>query len=127
MAGWDRAHRAFERDFVASGGRLLVGGDASDFGVVPGYANHRAMIALVNAGFAPLQVIKFSTSDAAAFLKMRERGTIALGMAADLLIVEGEPDRRIEDIRNVRYVFKDGRAFDPVKLRAAARGQLGLH
>lgn len=128
LAAWDKAHRAFERDFVASGGQLLIGGDASDLGVVPGFANHRAMVALVRAGFAPLQVIKFATSDAAAFLRVDDRiGSIKVGKAADLLIVKGKPDQNIEDIRNVAYVFKDGAAYDPAKLLAAAKGKLGLH
>lgn len=128
MTSWDRQHRAFERDFVVAGGRLLIGGDAMDFGLVPGYANHNAMVALVRGGFTPLQVIKFATSDAADFLKAGDRfGTVAPGRAADLLIVKGAPDRRIEDIRAVTYVFKDGVAYDPAKLRAAAKGKLGLH
>jgi imidazolonepropionase-like amidohydrolase len=128
MPEWDRAHRAFERDFVRAGGRLLVGADASDGGIVPGYANHNAIIALVKAGFTPLQVLKFSTADAAEYLKVGSRiGTIAPGRTADLLIVKGAPDRRIEDIRNVTYVFKDGRAYDPAKLRASAKGLLGQH
>lgn len=127
-APWNGAHRQFERDFVAMGGRLLIGADAADFGLVPGYANHRAMIALVRGGFTPLQVIKFGTSDAARFLGISDRvGTIAVGKEADLLVVKGAPDRSIEDIRNVAYVFKRGSAFDPVKLRAAAKGKLGLH
>ena len=124
---WDRAHRDFERHFVASGGRLLVGGDASDFGVVPGYANHNAMVALVEAGFTPLQVIRFATSDAAEFLGADQLGSVAVGKAAGLLVVKGAPDQRIGDIRNVAYVFKDGQAFDPAKLCDAAKGQLGLH
>jgi imidazolonepropionase-like amidohydrolase len=127
MVSWNSAHRAFERDFVAAGGRLLIGGDASDFGVVPGYANHRAMIALARGGFSPLQVIKFATSDAAAFLKQRDVGTVSVGKTADLLVVKGAPDHRIEDVRNVAYVFKEGLAYDPKKLRAAAKGMLGLH
>jgi imidazolonepropionase-like amidohydrolase len=128
MASWNKAHREFERDFVASGGRLLIGGDAMDFGLVPGYGNHRAMIALVKAGFNPLRVIKFATSDGARFLTIDDRvGTVARGMIADLIVVRGSPDRSIEDIRNVEYVFKQGSAFDPAKLRAAARGMLGQH
>lgn len=125
---WNRAHRAFERDFVAAGGRLLVGADANDGGLVPGYANHSALIALVRAGFAPLQVIKFATADAADFLNVDEQiGTVTPGKVADLLIVRGSPDRDMEDIRNVVYVFKDGRAYDPSRLRSAAQGMLGLH
>ena len=60
-----------------------------------------------------------------AFLKLDDRGTIAPRKTADLLIVEGAPDRRIEDIRNVRWVFRGGKAYDPVKLREASKGQLG--
>lgn len=128
MPGWNAAHRQFEHDFVRAGGRLLVGGDASDFGLVPGYTNHTAIIALVNSGFPPLQVLKFATSDAAQFLGIGgERGMVQAGMAADLLVVKGAPDRNIEDIRNVAYVLKDGTAYDPVKLRAAAKGLLGQH
>jgi imidazolonepropionase-like amidohydrolase len=128
MGSWNFAHRQFERDFVAAGGRLLIGADAADFGLVPGYADHRSIIALVRAGFTPSQVIRFATSDAAEFLGIADRvGTIAVGKQADLLVVKGAPDQSIEDIRNVAYVFKSGFAYDPVKLRAAAKGQLGLH
>ena len=97
MASWNAAHLVFERDFVAAGGQLLIGADASDFGVVPGYANHNAIIALVRAGFAPLDVIRLATSDAADFLGLGDQtGTVAVNRAADLLIVKGVPDRRIE-------------------------------
>lgn len=86
------------------------------------------MIALVRAGFTPLQVIRFATGDAADFLGRGDRfGTIAAGKIADLLIVRGSPARNIEDIRQVAYVFKEGQAFDAAKLRAAAKGQLGQH
>jgi imidazolonepropionase-like amidohydrolase len=95
---------------------------------VPGYANHNAIIALVRAGFAPVQAIRFATADAAGLLAIADRvGTVAPGKAADLLIVKGTPDRHIEDIRNVAYVFKDGVAYDPAKLRNSAKGMLGQH
>lgn len=128
MPAWNAAHRAFERDFVAAGGRLLVGGDAADFGMVPGYANHTALIALVRGGFPAVDVIKFATADAARFLGIAGKtGTVKVGLAADLLIVKGAPDRNIEDIRNVIWVLKGGVAYDPAKLRGAARGMLGQH
>ena len=105
----------------------MIGADASDFGAVPGYADHAAIIALVEAGFTPLQAIRFATHDAADFLGEGDRiGTIAVGKVADMLIVQGAPDRNIDDIRKVAIVIKDGRAYDPEKLRAAAKGKLGL-
>lgn len=128
IASWNTAHRAFEKDFVAAGGRLLIGADASDFGVVPGYANHNAIIALVRSGLPPLRVIGMATYEAATYLGVGdELGAVTSGRKADLLIVKGAPDQRIEDIRNVTYVFKDGRSYDSAKLRATAKGMLGLH
>ena len=59
--------------------------------------------------------------------KQSQRWFTQTRATADLLIVTGEPDRRIEDIRNVAYVIKDGRAYDPVKLRASGKGFLGRH
>lgn len=84
------------------------------------------MIALVHAGFTPLQVIRFATIEAADFLRVgKQVGTVAPGWSADLLVVKGAPDRRIEDIQNVVFVLKEGAAYDPAKLRAAAKGMLG--
>jgi imidazolonepropionase-like amidohydrolase len=118
--------RALERDFVAAGGTLLIGADAG-FGAVPGYANHARLIVLAET-FAPLKVIKMATSDAAEFLGIDDRtGRIAAGLEADLLIVHGAPDIDMYDVLNVAYVFKDGRAFDPQRLRDASRGLVGLH
>jgi imidazolonepropionase-like amidohydrolase len=113
--------------FVARGGTLLLGADASGLGRVPGYANHAAMIG-VSGTFSPLEVIRMATSDAAAFLGIGDRtGRLAAGLEADLLVVSGVPDVDMRDVRNVVYVFKDGRAFDPQKLREAAKGLVGLH
>ena len=43
------------------------------------------------------------------------------------MVVEGDPATRIADIENVKYVVKNGVAFDPAKLIASARGTLGIH
>jgi imidazolonepropionase-like amidohydrolase len=118
--------RALEKAFVEAGGTLLIGADAS-FGAVPGYANHWRMMVLAKT-FPPLAVIRMATSDAAAFLGIGERtGRVAVGLEADLLIVRGAPDIDMYDVQNVAYVLKDGRAFDPRKLREAAKGLVGLH
>lgn len=46
-------------------------------------------------------------------------GSIAVGKQADLVIVNGDPSARIEDIRNVELVFKQGVGYDPQKLIAS--------
>jgi imidazolonepropionase-like amidohydrolase len=106
---------------------MLIGADANNGGRVPGYANHTAMVLLTDT-FSPLEVIRMATSDAAAFLKIGDRtGRVAAGLEADLLIVRGAPDDDMNDVRSVAYVFKDGRAYDPRKLREAAKGLVGVH
>jgi hypothetical protein len=41
-------------------------------------------------------------------------------------VIDGDPSSRIEDIRHVSLVFKDGVGYDPAKLIASVRGKVGL-
>ena len=47
------------------------------------------------------------------------------GKNADLIVVNGDPSRRINDVENVEIVFKDGVGYDPAKLNASVRGMVG--
>lgn len=118
-----------ERAFVAAGGLLLAGSDPTgDGGVIPGFADQRELELLVEAGFAPLEAIRIATLNGATYLGEADRiGSIAPGKLADLLVVKGEPDRRIEDIENVEIVFKDGVGYDPGKLLESVRGRYGQY
>ena len=121
-----RQEMAFERAFVNAGGKLLAGADPTGWGaVVAGYGDQRGLELLVSAGFSPEQAIAIATSNGARFLRDRTVGTIAEGMQADLVVLRGNPSSQISDVRNVELVFKDGVAYDPEKLVAAAAGTLG--
>jgi enamidase len=119
----------FERDFLRAGGLLLVGTDPTGYGgVVAGYANHRALELLVEAGLTPLEAIKVGTLHGARYLGRADSvGTIAVGRRADLMIVRGDPSARIGDVANVETVFKGGVGFDAARLFASVRGRVGLH
>ena len=54
-------------------------------------------------------------------------GSIAAGKQADLVVIDGDPSVRIDDIRKVSLVFKQGIAYDPVKLITSVRGRVGLY
>ncbi len=121
-----RQEMAFERAFVSAGGKLLAGADPTGWGaVVAGYGDQRGLELLVSAGFGPEQAIAIATSNGARFLNDRTVGTIAEGMQADLIVLQGNPSRQISDVRNVELVFKDGVAYDPERLVAATAGTLG--
>lgn len=118
---------ALELAFARAGGLLVAGTDPTGGGgVVPGFSNHRQIELLVEAGFTPLEAISIATLNGAKAMGLDSRvGSIAAGKQADLLVVRGDPSRRIEDVRQVETVFRLGTGFDPVKLVESVRGQVG--
>jgi len=117
-----------ERAFAAAGGTIIAGTDPTGSGgVVPGYADQRQIELLVEAGFTPPEAIRIGTLNGAAFLGRDARiGSIARGKQADLVAVSGDPSRTIADIRRVDTVFKNGVGYDPEKLTASVKGQVGI-
>jgi imidazolonepropionase-like amidohydrolase len=117
----------FEHDFAQAGGTLLAGLDPTGMGgVIAGFGDQREVELLVEAGFTPLEAIHIATANGAQFLGELDRiGTIAAGKRADLVVIKGDPSRRIEDIENVETVFKDGIGYDSLKLIESVRGVVG--
>lgn len=126
-AGSKELHK-LEHSFVEAGGRLGLGADPMDFGQVAGFADQRALAAMVEHGWSPLEVIRMATSNGAELLGVGDQvGTIAPGYAADLIVTRGDPSADITALQDVELVFKDGAGYDPVKLRDAAKGKVGWH
>ena len=53
-------------------------------------------------------------------------GTVAPGMVADLIVVNGNPAIDIADIRKMETVFKRGVGFDSAKLFDSVKGTVGI-
>jgi imidazolonepropionase-like amidohydrolase len=124
----DKQLRPLEKLFVKSGGRMVLGADAADCGLLPGFQNHNVLVSMVKAGWTPLDVIKMATIDGAKFLKVEnELGSIDIGKAADLVVISGKPDITIEDIKNVEIVFRAGIGYNSKALRERAKGLVGRH
>jgi imidazolonepropionase-like amidohydrolase len=72
------------------------------------------------AGFTPEEALAAATIEPARLVGAdAETGSIAVGKVADLLLVDGDPSRRIGDLRHSRLVMMDGRIMDADALRAA--------
>jgi imidazolonepropionase-like amidohydrolase len=117
----------FEYAFAKAGGLLLAGLDPTGMGgVIAGFGDQREVELLVEAGFTPIEAIHIATANGAQFLGDLDRvGTIAAGKQADLVVIKGDPSKKIEDIENVETVFKDGVGYDSAKLIESVRGIVG--
>jgi imidazolonepropionase-like amidohydrolase len=123
-----RKEMDFEVAFVKAGGLLLAGPDPTgNGGVLPGFGDQREIELLVEAGFTPVEAIHIATENGALYLGQRDRiGTLAPGKQADLVLIKGDPSRRIDEIENVETVFKAGIGYDSKKLIDSVRGQVGI-
>jgi imidazolonepropionase-like amidohydrolase len=74
--------------------------------------NAREPIERVRLGQKPMDAIVGMTSAAAASMDLGDRlGTIALGMDADLVAVDGDPLQDISALRRVRFVMRTGKVY----------------
>jgi len=128
MTSLMRKEMDFEVAFVKAGGLLLAGPDPTgNGGVLPGFGDQREIELLVEAGFTPVQAIQIATENGALYLGQQDRiGTLAPGKQADLVLIKGDPSKRIEEIENVETVFKAGAGYDSQKLIESVRGQVGI-
>ncbi len=118
-----------ERNFVAAGGLLLAGPDPTgNGGVLPGFGDQREIELLVEAGFTPVQAIRIATLNGAIFEgRQGSIGSIEVGKNADLVVILGDPSRKIADVENTQIVFKDGIGYDPAKLLRSITGRYGQY
>lgn len=81
---------------------------------VPGHSLHHELELYVNrCGFTPREAIASATTVAAKVMKVDDAGTIAVGKRADIVIVDGDPLERMEDIRKVWKTIAAGRVYEP--------------
>ena len=113
--------------FVRAGGQLVVGSDPGGGYRIPGFSNHHSLQLLYESyGFSELEAIRIATLNGATALGIQQRtGSIAVGKEADLIVVRGDPSRRIRDSSNVETVFSNGVLLDPKVLLAQVKGRFG--
>ncbi|SHM43945.1 Imidazolonepropionase [Sphingobium sp. YR657] len=75
---------------------------------VAGLAEHRELTLSVTAGLTPSRVIRMATQDAASLLNLTDRGVIAPGKRADLLIVSGDPSQDIAAMGHIVESWSHG-------------------
>jgi imidazolonepropionase-like amidohydrolase len=90
---------------------ILAGTDANQSpmaGVKHGEALHRELKLLVDAGLSNEEVLRAATSLPAGCFRLGDRGVIAVGKRADLVLVEGNPMHDITATKSVKKVWIAG-------------------
>jgi imidazolonepropionase-like amidohydrolase len=127
-ADWDKALRsafghypqgkiedvlATVKALADAGVDLLAGTDVSlplSFlgGLAHGASVHHELQYLVQAGLTPAQALRAATATTARRFGLEDRGRIAEGMRADLLLIDGDPTSTISDTLNTRAIWRRG-------------------
>jgi imidazolonepropionase-like amidohydrolase len=87
-----------------------------------GYTLHNELELYVQAGIPAPEVLRMATLVPAQVLGVAgpsQRGFIAPGRQADMVLIDGDPSRNIGDIRHVWRTIKGGHVYDPAALEQA--------
>lgn len=93
-------------------GVLVVMGTDSGANVVrvPGFAEHRELQLLVQAGFTPLQAITIATRNGAEYLHASDQfGTLKPGLLANFIVLDKDPSVDIHNTETISSVWKNGK------------------
>lgn len=111
----------FLRLFVAAGGRIAAGTDASNQLLIPGYSLHREMELLTDAGLSPRDALLAATRNGALLLGVDSIGLIAPGKAADLVVLTRDPMSRMQNTLAIEMTMVRGDLYRADSLRASWR------
>lgn len=107
-----------------AGVQIVAGTDVGNPGTVAGASLLGELELLVAAGLAPLEALRSATSVAASSFRLEDRGRVAVGRAADLVLVAGDPSVDVTAVRDLLVVWKGGVPDTRSKAVALARPRL---
>jgi len=95
------------------GVNIMLGTDANDIYIIPGFSAHEELSELVEAGFSTHEAIKAATIIPARFLKLaQEYGSVTVGKFSDLLLLDKNPLDNINNTRSINTIFYNGRIIE---------------
>ena len=98
-----------------AGVTVIPGTDA-----LAGYSLLHELELYVHAGIPAAQVLRMATATSAQVSGAdAERGTVAAGKLADMILIDGDPTAHIEDVHRIAVVIKGGHVYDPAQIEAA--------
>jgi imidazolonepropionase-like amidohydrolase len=94
---------------------LVAGTDA-----MPGFTLHRELELYVKGGIPAAEALRIATWNGATYTRALDHaGSITRGKMADLILVDGDPTKDINAVRNIGLVMKEGVAYYPSEIHEA--------
>jgi imidazolonepropionase-like amidohydrolase len=90
------------------GVRLLAGTDAGTLGVAHGASLHQELALLVDAGLTPEQALTAATATPADVFGLLDRGRLAAGSLADIVLIDGDPTTDITATTRIVGIWRRG-------------------
>jgi hypothetical protein len=98
-----------------AGVTIIPGTDA-----LAGYMLHHELELYARAGIPPAEVLRMATWTPALVMGVdKDRGVIAPGKLADMILVDGDPTKNIRDLDKITTVIKGGKVYDPAGIEKA--------
>lgn len=91
---------------------LLTGTDAPNPATAHGVSLHQELQILVKAGYTPQQALNAATALPAQIFHLQDRGRVAVGARADLVLVAGNPTADISNTLSIVRIWKNGYPID---------------
>lgn len=112
-----KRYQQVTRRLSESGVSLLVGTDAPEPNVPPGFSMHQELELLVESGLSPAAALSAATLGNSRALRQSDQlGTIAEGKLADLVLLKSNPLDAIENSRSIELVIHGGIVCQPREL-----------
>ncbi|GII80517.1 amidohydrolase [Sphaerisporangium rufum] len=111
---------------LESGVKLLAGTDAPNPGLVFGAALHRELWHLASAGLRPAEALTAATAAPAEVFGLADRGRLAPGLRADLVLLDADPAADITATESLRHTWVGGRPVDPDGYRGSEEERAGI-
>jgi len=106
------------RQYRKAGVDILCGSDAVEHspGVALGLSQHHELALFVEkCGFTPAEALRSTTALVAQRFGLSDRGRLAPGLLADLLLVKGDPTKQIRDTLAIQGIWRNGVRFSSQK------------
>jgi len=124
---WKAVHNmaAFTVRYHRAGGSVTIGSHGTVANAAPGFAFHRELEMHAEAGMSPSDVLQAATRVGAAALRLDDRGILAPGKLADIVILNADPRQSISNTTRVHTVILGGKVLDRSALLATRPNRTG--